>query len=310
MKSFRPEMTMEQAVNVLNHVEQGQAVNITPIEMGELSKVFHYDVQGESYVIHFKNDLSSLEKEQFVHNRFAPYGLPIPQVHQVGRYENLCYAIKDKVSGSPIATLEPQEIKRLVPRILDQVIRMIHIPLEDSPAGYGWISQKGEATHHTWEDYLLTTFDEEQEGFYYGWTDLYNEGILEKAFFQDMYQRMLELLPFIPQERYLVHGDYHLGNMLAHNENVTGIVDWEMAMYGDYLFDIAVMDIWYPMLQLPKQIQVTLNQSGIQTTDFDKRLRCYQLFKGLDGLRFYAKQEHEPSYQFMKNRMATWLQSP
>ncbi len=43
----------------------------------------------------------------------------------------------------------------------------------------------------------------------------------------------------------LVHGDYHLRNLLLSGERVTGVLDWELTRISDPLFDIAYMCIPY-----------------------------------------------------------------
>lgn len=43
----------------------------------------------------------------------------------------------------------------------------------------------------------------------------------------------------------LVHGDFHMRNLLIEGERVTGVVDWEVARLGNPLFDLAYMSIPY-----------------------------------------------------------------
>jgi aminoglycoside phosphotransferase (APT) family kinase protein len=43
----------------------------------------------------------------------------------------------------------------------------------------------------------------------------------------------------------LVHGDYHMRNLLIDDERVSGIVDWEVARLSDPVFDLAYMSIPY-----------------------------------------------------------------
>ena len=34
--------------------------------------------------------------------------------------------------------------------------------------------------------------------------------------------------------------------MVLDGKKVTGIVDWEMAMFGDFMLDVAVLHLWAP----------------------------------------------------------------
>jgi aminoglycoside phosphotransferase (APT) family kinase protein len=49
-----------------------------------------------------------------------------------------------------------------------------------------------------------------------------------------------------PAEPVLVHGDYRLGNLLAQDSQLTGVLDWELAHFGDRHEDLAFgcMAVW------------------------------------------------------------------
>jgi len=49
-----------------------------------------------------------------------------------------------------------------------------------------------------------------------------------------------------PCEPVLVHGDYRLGNLLAEDSKLTGVLDWELAHFGDRHEDLAFgcMAVW------------------------------------------------------------------
>ncbi len=43
----------------------------------------------------------------------------------------------------------------------------------------------------------------------------------------------------------LVHGDYRIGNCLTEGGRITGILDWELAFFGDPRFDLGYMSLEY-----------------------------------------------------------------
>jgi len=49
-----------------------------------------------------------------------------------------------------------------------------------------------------------------------------------------------------PCEPVLIHGDYRMGNLLAENSKLTGVLDWELAHFGDRHEDLAFgcMAVW------------------------------------------------------------------
>ncbi len=49
-----------------------------------------------------------------------------------------------------------------------------------------------------------------------------------------------------PAEPVLIHGDYRMGNLLAQDSHLTGVLDWELAHFGDRHEDLAFgcMAVW------------------------------------------------------------------
>lgn len=306
MKSFKPEMSIEMAKEILQEIESERVSDVTPIEMGELSKVFSYKKEDEELVIHFKNSKDIFEKVKWIYDRYASQ-LPIPRIKEIGTCGNLHYSITAKAAGAPIITLAKEEIHRLVPELIEQFSTMNQAEVHES--GYGWVSPTGSASFHSWEECLASFFLEEQEGFYHEWSLLFETSFLERDVFDAVYAKMMELAQYAPEQRYLVHGDFHLGNMLSDGHAITGIVDWEMAMYGDFMFDAAVMHLWAPNVKFPQRLREAWEEQGILIPHFEERLLCYQLFKGVDGLRFYAKKGDKPSYDFIKAHLLSLIKA-
>lgn len=301
MKSFKPDMDTETAKQLLLQLESGDITDITPIEMGELSQVLRYRKGDQELVIHFKSDRAGLEKAKWIYDRFGRK-LPVPRIEATGTCGGLYYSIAEKVPGKPVSSLEKEEKQaagRVISSLIERFGEMNRIRVGDT-AGYGWISPSGEASFASWGDHLASVFKEEQEGFFAGWPALFEQGILERDFFEEMYGIMIELVRYAPQERYLVHGDFHHGNMLSDGRAITGIVDWELAMYGDFMFDVATFDLWSPGLHFPQRLREAWEKEGRVIPHFEKRLLCYKLFKCVDGLRFYAKKEDPSAYAYMK----------
>lgn len=306
MKTFKPQMSAEDAAELLIQVTGDEVKDISPIEMGEMSKVYRYSSKGHDYVIHFKDQRDNLAKARYLHDRYASAGLPMPRIHELGEVGGLYYAISDLVPGSSVSALAGEELEAVMPHLAELFARMSRIEI-DAPPGWGWIRPNGEASSATWPAYIAGTFAPEQHGFYEGWMSLFEGGILERDVFDRVFAVMMRLAEHAPEERYLVHGDYHLGNMLASGGRITGIVDWEMGSYGDFMYDVAVLNLWSPQAGFPQRVREAWAAEGRDIPFFKERLLCYQIFKGLDGLRFYAKKGDPHSYAFMKEQLLTML---
>ncbi|WP_246294082.1 phosphotransferase family protein [Paenibacillus planticolens] len=293
-------MNTRSAQAFLQQILNSPVTDVRPIEQGEVSKVFSYKQQDDEFIIHFNSSCEGFVRERYVHDLFASQGIPVPRVLEIGRAnEALYFSIAEKVPGRTIISYPEAEIKQILPDLVRQFTNMNEVQLGQTE-GYGWIQPSGDGSHRSWPEFLASFFQEEQTGFWHGWYALFEDSFLEKDVFQRLYGMMMELSKYSPQQRYLVHGDFHLGNMLTDGHRVTGIVDWEMAFYGDFVFDLATQHLWTPQLQIPELVRSTWAAEGRDIPHFEERLRCALLFKGIDGLRFYAKKGDRNAYDSVK----------
>jgi len=100
---------------------------------------------------------------------------------------------------------------------------------------------------------------------------------------------MMKLIYYCEGRRYIVHGDFHFGNILCQDNKVTGIIDWGNVMYGDFVFDIATIHMQFPKYNMYKLFKDYYKEQGIVVENFEERFVCASLCKGLDALRFSAK---------------------
>lgn len=305
LKSFKLDMNVCHAEEILNRMFDDHVSNVLSIEMGELSKVFSFNVEDQVYVVHFRKNNESLEKADYMYKTYGDR-LPIPPVIQLGQIDELFFCISNKAKGTPISSYSVSEQSIISNDVAKQFTNMSKVKI-DSSKGYGLITPSGRPSAKSWEEVIADFFREDQEGFYKDWTKLYKQSFLEESLLQEGYSTMMELVKYSPNIPHLVHGDFHLGNMLSDETQVTGIVDWELAMYGDFMFDVAGLHFWSPHLDFPQKVRNLWLESGTDIPYFEERLRCHMLFKAIDGLRFYAKQEAKPSYDYMRGRVLALL---
>ncbi|SDN69954.1 hygromycin-B 4-O-kinase [Paenibacillus sp. yr247] len=302
MIQFKPKMDLSTAEIFLQNVLNGPVSGVQPIEQGELSKVFSYSHQGKDFVIHFNSSREGFEKERYLHETFSSQGIPIPRILEIGRANELYFSIAEKASGRTIISYPETEIKQILPDLVEQFTKINQVRLGQTK-GYGWIQPSGDGSYDSWLEFLISFFREEQSGFWNGWYALFEHSFLEQDVFQYIYDIMIDLSKCSPEKRYLVHGDFHLGNMLTNGRTITGIVDWEMAMYGDFVFDLATQHLWTPQLQFPQMVRGAWASEGHDIPKFEERLLCALLFKGLDGLRFFAKKGDRNAYDMVKSEL-------
>ncbi|MDF2593246.1 MAG: aminoglycoside phosphotransferase [Clostridia bacterium] len=305
MKSFKVDINTNQAEEILKGTFGESVTDLSPIEMGELSKVFSFMVKDKPYVVHFRKSRESLDKADYMY-KFYGDKLPIPPVVMSGESNEVFFNISNKAEGRPVSSYSVPEQKIILDDLAKHYTNMSQIILDPSK-GFGLISPEGTACSKSWGEVIAGFFKEDQEGFYKDWTKLYKESFLEKSLFEEGYLAMMELIKYSPNIPHLVHGDFHLGNILSDGKQVTGIVDWELSMYGDFMFDLAILHLWSPHLDFPQKVRNLWLENGTDIVNFEERLRSHMLFKAVDGLRFYAKQGAKPSYDFIRKIVVNLL---
>src|SRR5258708_8584514 len=130
---------------------------------------------------------------------------------------------------------------------------------------------------------------EEAENDYLGkWYRLFDETFLERDLYQDLYRRMCDLLVYCPADRSLIRGGLSLRDMLAQDGKITAVLDWLDASYGDFVYDIAVLDFWWPWLGVRQAFQEYSQQPPRDLPFYPHPLLCYHSHHALAAPRLFA----------------------
>lgn len=306
MPDLRPVVTEAQVLTLLDAQFSPSVTDLTPVEGGVVARTFAFRANGQDYIIRFNLDrmlTSNFPKEAYLWRKLASTQIPMPPVLQVGRLGELHFAISRRMPGKMLFHFTPQEIGQMFPQIIE-TLDAIHAVDVSGTQGYGVFDDQGKGMVDSWHIFLRRVADEEDERDYYGkWHHFFDDTFLERDVFEQIYQHMLRLLEFCPEERYLVHGSLSLANMLALHGKLTAVLDWLDARYGDFLYDIAILDYWSPGLHVSERFQHHYQERGIAISGYGERILCYQCCVSLDAMRFYAKSGQEESYQAIRAKI-------
>ena len=81
-------------------------------------------------------------------------------------------------------------------------------------------------------------------------------------------------------------------------------MDWPNAKYGDFLYDVAWLDFWAAEGRFQAQFHQYYLAHNWAIPPYTERIRCYQAYMGLNALRFFAKTENYPAYQWVQDRIS------
>src|SRR5262245_33005508 len=283
---------------------RGEVGGLERLAGGEFSRAYGFTSAAERYVVRVnaaEHAPEAFAKDAYAGRRFASAALPIPRVVAVGTSADGAYAISERAPGRRVMELSDAQRRALLPALLDALDAVGRADVSGS-SGVGVWGADGNATGASWRGDLAAAMENREEGFYRDWHALFEDSFLERAVYERVYRRMLELVPHCPEQRRLIHRDYHFDNVLTDGRRVTGVVDWANAAYGDPLYDAAwVGYVFHKDYGL--DAVTPLRERHGASPSFAERIACYELHVGLDDLRFFARTNREPQYRWTRD----WL---
>ena len=310
MPDLRPVVPDARVLELLQERFAPSATDLVPVEGGSVARTFAFRSGEEAYIIRFNLDRmlrSNFPKEAYLWQKLSSTSIPMPPVLQVGRLGDLQYAISRKMPGKTLSQSTPHELEQLFPQILATLHALHQVDVRNTD-GYGVFDEEGRGMASSWHTFLQAIAEEELEHDYYGkWHRLFEETFLERTVFDRVHQQVLRLLPSCPEERFLVHGNPGLGNLLAQDGTLAAVLDWLDARYGDFVYDIAYLDYWLPGLRVRERFGRFYQERGIHVPAYAERILCYQCYVTLDAMRFYAKSGQEQGYTWVCSRILEQL---
>ncbi len=269
------------------------------ISGGEGSQAYSFNDKGEQYIIRVnKHHTLGFRKDEYASLNYSSPLIPIPKILKIGRInDDLRFCISQRVEGKILDLFSAAELNSLLPNMFE-VLDAIHATDVSNTKGCGKWDADGQGEDKTWKEYLLCV-DKYSKG-EDGKPGLFETSFLEKDFWDKAYARMKELLEYCGDERFLVHGDYGFNNVLSDGKKITGVIDWECSVYGDFLFDVAWLSFWSQTLDYQDLYLKHSKERGVEIKNFNERMLCYKINVGLSACSFYAYSGQEEKYKKAK----------
>jgi hygromycin-B 4-O-kinase len=305
MDVFKPIIEQDELEALLARHFSAPVSALAPITDGHMARVFSFRNGERDYVIRFVplKWSSGLRKEAYCYQQFGSPRILIPPIVASGEQADLYYAISPKVTGTTLDKLPSAEFEALLPAVIATLDTIHQVDVRDQ-TGYGFFTETGAGMWESWRGFLTNIKDEEPETRFYGkWHRLFEETFLEREMWFALYDEMVRLLAFCPEERFLLHGDYGFNNVLAQDGAITAVLDWGDAKYGDFLYEVAGLILMSPEIDYLKHFTNYYADQGREVPHLRERLRCYAIHSGLDGLRFFAKQGDQTAYEWVLKRI-------
>ena len=191
---------------------------------GETGAFAIIDRSGERYVLKWAagaHNLRWMEGARKVTDRLRSVGYPAPRFLYIGRLPGGIYSIQSALPGSPLRILTTALLPRLLALNELQVERAI-------PGGRDWHQEVIKTVLFGGDEYCLHTSLQQHSQ---DTADLLREAQSLVVAYQDEPHRKGDI----------VHGDFQQSNILIHDGQISGVIDWDGWNAGDCTFDIATL---------------------------------------------------------------------
>lgn len=270
----------------------GPVHGFVPLAEGEESQAFAFRAEGlgsaaqAEHVVRVHRSREGFDKDDFAARRFARPGLPVPAVTAIGRIEDLSfdqsfegpffgkpfYCVSRRLPGSTLQDL-PIDMLSLLAEPLARTLEELAASDLAGTTGFGRFDANGTGEHASWRAFLDAVAERD-------WSAARLDA---QALWRVERQLAIVrgLAPSCPEVRRLVHGDFGSNNVLTDGREITGVIDWSEALFGDPLYDVANIFFWRPWLACMEQQARHFEQALPADPGTAERLRCYQLHIGL-----------------------------
>jgi hygromycin-B 4-O-kinase len=198
---------------------------------------------------------------------------------------------KDRIEMSPKGRnaneLSVEEFEKNYENFFDMIFEIAATDIS-SLTGYGEFDENNIAPYKTVEEFIIDTFNEEKEGYWHNWRQMFETSYLKKDYFEKIYAKALEYAPYCEGQRYLANNNTFFCNMVVDESGKTYCADWGRAGIMDYMMDFAILDLNKPYLLVPEKLYEYAKKKNIEIKNFRERFLCMAYFKGIHTLMWHA----------------------
>ena len=294
---MKPELSNQQLLQFLTE-KYGSEPQWAPIAEGMESRVLTFIWGDQQYILRVNPNQSGFQKDRWCFQQFHSEELPIPEILEIGSFSShYAYCLSRRLPGITLEDSAIPTLQQLTPYV-SQVWKVIHQSLLPSSEGFGPFNECGHATFSSWQSFLQSTIRGKDQQ----WDHLFASNLLDATTLQPVMQSYLRLTGHCPEERKLVHGDFGSNNVLTDGKKITGVLDWDCALYGDPLFDVAGSFFWSPCLDCMRIQSKFFQQTLRNEVNFAVRQQCYQLRCGLEEIHENALAGNQKLLNWLLNR--------
>lgn len=271
---------------------------LTPVAGGEISQAFSFEHGGRSFIVRVNRDDDSFVKDAYAAAHFSSERLPVPEVVHIGKMaDDYHVCISRKAEGKALDSQTEEQTQRLLPKVMEMLDAIHETPVTEE--GFGYFGADGKGKYASWQEDLLSI----EHADWIDWEQAFGTTCLEPDSIASLLTKLKMLAPRMPSERALVHGDVGMDNVLADGEKITAVIDWGGARYGDPLYDVAWLHVWWETVPFADLYRRHCAEKKRPMPDYELRIQCYATCIGIGALAFFALSHQPQKYAWLKGRL-------
>ena len=231
------------------------------------SRAFSFETGGDAFVLRIAASRRGFEKDRWAAETAGRH-VPVPEVVTLGELDgDRAYCVTRMLPGATLESLPRDEAAKLT-RAVHEAWRALGRTDMSAIDGFGDFDPDGHAPAGSWRDVLRTTLESAEPE---------DDRVVLDAY--------AELVDRCPEERSLVHRDFGANNVLVQHGSVSGVLDWECALVGDPLYDVANMRFWATYLPCMELQASHFDRELGGQPGYEDRVGCYALRIGIEETR-------------------------
>jgi hygromycin-B 4-O-kinase len=262
---------------------------------GEVSQAFAFRADGRDLVVRIAPRREGFDKDAWAARRMRDTPVPVPEVLHVGALgEDVFCCVSERIGGTHLTDADEARQRRMAPvvRALIEDIAAVDLSGSEGFGSFDPVTERGVVS--TWAAQLRALLPGD-------WDALGHPADVAMA--EELTATGLGIAEGLPEVRQLIHGDLGPDNFVVEGDRIAGVFDWEAAMFGDPMWELARYVLWAPVMpstriQADHDLDLIAGEPGVE-----ERLRCLVIVNGLWALDFYRRASQAPAMELMLNRL-------
>ncbi|CAN5355253.1 phosphotransferase family protein [soil metagenome] len=274
---MKPALSKAAVVALIGEAMGNPPNALEPLAEGMESQAFRFELDGAWFVLRLNPALRGFEKDARASSALGGR-VPVPRVLRIGEADNgVAYCISEWLPGTTLEDLSVSDAASMVEQV-DRVRRLIAESDVSAIEGFGDFDPEGSGPARRWRDVLQRTLEDAGRDLSGAITDRSPD----VTALLSAYERLIDCCP---EDRGLIHGDFGSNNVLAQEGRITGVLDWDLAMVGDPLYDVANVYFWATHLHCMEVQADYFTRTLSDLPNYSERVACYALRIGLEEAR-------------------------